>query len=118
MREESADAAWVTREVMKQYMEPFEGDLRGMLGALRAMQSAVEPVLIADRLRAIQAPVHLLIGDKPSGAAPTAAQIILLRERLSSFRLDTIARSGIMLQEEQPDAVISEVLAMLRRPQA
>ena len=118
MREESADAAWVTREVMKQYMEPFEGNLRGMLGALRAMQSAVEPVLIADRLRAIQAPVHLLIGDKPSGAAPTAAQIILLRERLSSFRLDTIARSGIMLQEEQPDAVISEVLAMLRRPQA
>jgi pimeloyl-ACP methyl ester carboxylesterase len=116
MRAESADDAWITREVMKQYLQPFEGDLRGTLGALRAMQSAVEPVLIADRLRAIQAPVYLLMGDKPSGAAPTDAQILMLRERLPSFRLDTIVRSGIMLHEEQPDAVVSAVLSMLRPP--
>ncbi len=114
LREQSADVGWITRDVLQQYVAPFAGDLRGTLRALKAMQGAIEPVSIADRLPLIQAPVHLLVGDKPMGSAPTDAQISLLRRSLSSFTVDTVAHSGTMVHEEHPDVVVAAILAMIR----
>lgn len=110
VREQSASDAWCSRDVLRAYLEPFERNVRASLRALHAMSLAMEPAPIATRLPHVHAPVHLLLGDKPSANMPTASQIALLARSLPVFRVDTIAHSGTMLHEEQPDAVVHAVM--------
>jgi pimeloyl-ACP methyl ester carboxylesterase len=110
VREQSASDAWCSRDVLRAYLEPFERNLRASLKALHAMSQAAEPTPIATRLPHVQAPVQLLLGDKQSANMPTASQIALLARSLPVFRADTIAHSGTMLHEEQPDAVVHAVM--------
>lgn len=114
VREQSASDAWCTDSVMREYLRPYESDLRGSLRALKAMSESVEPVAIGDRLPAVRAEVRMLVGDKRSANAPTDAQIAVLAARLPRFRLDTVARAGTMLQEERPDAVVAAIVALVR----
>jgi pimeloyl-ACP methyl ester carboxylesterase len=124
VREQSASDAWCSRDVLRAYLEPFERNLRASLRALHAMSQAVEPAPIATRLPQVQAPVQLLLGDKQSANMPSSSQIALLARSLPAFRVDTIAHSGTMLHEEQPDAVVHAVMqhlaadVMLRHPRA
>ncbi len=114
VREQSAHDAWCTDSVMREYLRPYETDLRGSLRALKAMSESVEPVAIADRLPAVRADVRMLVGDKQSANSPTDAQIAMLAAKLPRFRLDTVARAGTMLQEERPDAVAAAIVTLLR----
>lgn len=114
VREQSASDAWCTDSVMREYLRPYDTDLRGSLRALKAMSESVEPVAIAERLAGVRAHVRMLVGDKHSASAPTDAQIAVLSARLSHFRLDTVGRAGTMLQEERPDAVAAAIVALLR----
>ncbi len=114
VREQSVSDAWCTDEVLHAYLAPFERDVRGGLRALRTMSEAVEPVPIASRLHLIQAPVRLLVGEKHSANSPNDEQILLLSQRLAHFHADTIARSGTMLHEERPDAVVAAIRELIR----
>lgn len=114
VREQSVSDAWCTDEVLRAYLRPFELDFRGGLRALRAMSEAVEPAPIGSRLHAIQAPVRLLVGEKRSANSPTDEQMLLLSQKLAHFRVDTIARSGTMIHEERPDAVVAAIREMMR----
>ena len=114
VREQSASDAWCTDSVLREYLRPYDTDLRGSLRALKAMSESVEPVAIADRLSNVRAEVRMLIGDKRSANSPTDAQIAVLVSKLPRFRLDTVSRAGTMLQEERPDAVTAAIVALLR----
>ncbi len=116
VREQSVSDAWCTKEVMKVYLEPFERDLRGALRTLAAMSEAVEPVPIASRLPQVTARVLLLVGDKPSPNMTTDAQVAVMGQALTTFRVDTVARTGTMLHEERADAVVQAILAALTGP--
>jgi pimeloyl-ACP methyl ester carboxylesterase len=109
MREQSSTDAWITDDVVHAYLEPYEQNLRGALRALRAMNDAVEPLAIAERLPTVTAHVRLLIGDKRSGHTPSEAQIAQLQRGLAHFSVDTVAGAGTMLQEERPDAVVQAI---------
>ena len=73
------------------------------------MAKAEEPELLRDHLWAIVCPVVLLVGDTKHDAGPPSEEIILLAERLPSFTIDTVARSGYFIQEERPGAVVDVV---------
>ncbi len=102
LRDQSADDRWLTNDVVKQYVAPIENDLRGLLRTLGAMQSSVEQYPIDARLPRIVAPVRLLVGDKPSASAPTAAQLQALKTHVKRFSVDTLRAAGNMLHEERP----------------
>jgi pimeloyl-ACP methyl ester carboxylesterase len=114
LRDQSADDRWLTDEVVKQYVAPIEHDLRGLLRTLGAMQAAVEPFPIASRLARITVPVRLLVGDKPSASAPSAAQVLLLQRYLPRFALDTLRPGGTMLHEERAADVARAIDEMVR----
>jgi len=115
VREQSADAAWCTDNVLRAYLEPFDRNLAVALRALRSMAEAKEPTPVKVHLAEIHVPVQLLVGDKRSASTPTDAQIALMTHAIADFRVDTIARAGTMIHEERPEAVISAILRMLRR---
>jgi len=114
LRDQSADDRWLTDEVVKQYVAPIEHDLRGLLRTLGAMQAAVEPFPIASRLARITVPVRLLVGDKPSASAPSAAQVLLLQRYVPRFALDTLRPGGTMLHEERAADVARAIDEMVR----
>jgi pimeloyl-ACP methyl ester carboxylesterase len=114
LREQSADDRWLTDEVVKQYVAPIEHDLRGLLRTLGAMQAAVEPFPIASRLARITVPVRLLVGNKPSASAPSAAQVLMLQRYVPQFALDTLRPGGTMLHEERAADVARAIDEMVR----
>ena len=114
LREQSADARWLTEDVAAQYVAPIEADLRGLLRTLGAMQAAVEPHPIESRLGRIVAPVILLLGDKRSS---TATQIQLLQTLVKRYTTDTLPASGTMLHEERPGDVAQAISTLVRRVQ-
>ncbi len=115
IREQSANDAWCTPAVVREYLRPYEQDLRGSLRALRSMSESVEPAPIASRLASVQVPVQLLVGDKRSANAPTDEQIRVLQQGLRVFRVDTVRNAGTLLQEERADAVVQAITAQLAR---
>ena len=114
LRQQSADARWLTDDVVKQYVAPIENDLRGLLRTLGAMQASVEQHPIEGRLPRIAVPVRLLVGDKASPSAPTAAQVSLLQANLKRFTLDTLRPGGTMLNEERAADVARAIDDMVR----
>lgn len=114
LRRRSADPAWCTDEVVAAYLAPFQRDAAASLRALRAMGAAGEPTPIADLLSRIRAPVRLLVGDRPTEGRPTHAQVGLLLAATRDARVDTVARAGEMLHEEQPQVVAEAIVALAR----
>jgi pimeloyl-ACP methyl ester carboxylesterase len=114
VREQSANAEWCTKDVMREYLSPYETDLRRSLRALGRMADAREPVPIAARLPLVRTPVHLLLGAKQSANAPSATEVEQLRRLLPSLTVDTIERAGTMLHEERADAVVAAVIKSVR----
>lgn len=118
LREQSANDAWLTDDVATRYVAPIQDDLRGLLRTLGAMQASVERRPIEGRLPQVSAPVRLLVGDKPSGSAPTTAQIAMLQTHLRRFRVDTLRPGGTMLHEERAAdvaRVVDELMRAARR---
>ena len=112
MREYSADPAWVTDSVIDAYARPIVHDLGGAARVLNAMRRAAVPEPLADNLWRIRQPVRLLVGAVRRHGGIDASEIALLRKRLIDFAADTIASSGVYVHEEQPQAVVSAVLAL------
>ncbi|MBI4503317.1 MAG: alpha/beta hydrolase [Gemmatimonadetes bacterium] len=106
--ETGGDTAWVTDEVVQAYTAGAAVNLDETLKSLLAMSAAKEPEKLKPHLAEVQAPVLLLVGGASKGGAP-GAEIALLRSSLASFRVDTIAGSGLFVQEERPEAVLGAV---------
>jgi pimeloyl-ACP methyl ester carboxylesterase len=104
--EESGDRSWITDEVIAGYTEGAAADLDGTLLAFLNMSQAPERERIQSRLRDIQCPVLLLVGDAPHESAPTASQIKTMRDGIPSFAVETAHGAGHYIHEEQPEAVV------------
>ena len=110
--ESSADASWVTDEVVRGYTAAFDGDLGGALDTFRRMVGAEEPDSLRPRLSSIRAPVHLLVGGGTEEPPVPSAEVAVLLRELSDFRMEHVPGTGLYIQEERPEAVVEAVLAM------
>ncbi len=113
-RERSVSHAWLTDSVLSQYLDPLTSDLRGTLRVLQRMGEADDTADLAAMLKAVKAPVTLLIGDTSTPGSPTTAQQSLLRRYVRYFRTDTVFTAGSMLHEESPEAVVRALTRRLR----
>jgi pimeloyl-ACP methyl ester carboxylesterase len=109
MKSVSFDDSWVNTRVVREYTSGLSRDPRATIKAYQGMARTEEPELLRDHLRAIVCPVVLLVGETKHDAGPPSEEVILLVERLPSFTMDTVARSGYFIQEEQPAAVVDVV---------
>ena len=110
--ESSADAGWVTRDVVEEYSRPIVRDLGAAADVLNAMHRAPVDSPIRDNLARITQPVHLMIGVANRSHGIRSEEISLLTERLHRITIDSVPGSGVYLSEERPDAVTAELLAM------
>ena len=109
MKRVSFDDSWVNGAIVAAYTAGPAKDYKGTLKAYQSMARAEEPELLRDHLREISCSVVLLVGQAEHQSGPPADELALLAERLPSFTVDTIARSGYFIQEEQPAAVVRAV---------
>ncbi len=110
LRERSAEAAWVTDAAIDAYLAPLMRDLSGTLRVLQRMGETREPMPIGAVLSRVRASVTLLTGDVHTPGAPTAAQTELLMRAVPHARVERVARSGAMLHEESPQAVVRSLV--------
>jgi pimeloyl-ACP methyl ester carboxylesterase len=107
--EASGDPRWVTEEVVAGYTAGAAADLDATLKAYLGMAHAREPERLRDHLGAIRCPVRLVTGGTRHPGAPAAAEVVLLRERLVMFAVDSVPGAGHFLYEERPAAVVAAV---------
>jgi pimeloyl-ACP methyl ester carboxylesterase len=101
----SGDPSWVTDSVVAGYTTALGGNLGLILKAVDRMVAAVEAEPLEARLADVRCPVHLVIGLAPHPETLPEQVIALLRDRLRSFTLDSIAGVGHHLHEERADLV-------------
>ncbi len=102
----SGDASWVTNEVVLEYTRGAASDLSATLDAFRAVAKAKEPSAIADQVRKVSVPVHLLLGGAKHSAGPPTEEIRMLTVGLPGMTIDTVTGAGHHLAEERPDRVV------------
>lgn len=102
----SGDTTWVTDEVVNGYTAGAARDLDGTLRAFLAMARSREPERLAPHLAEIRCPVRLVIGTAPHGSGVSPAEALALARALPWFAVDSVARTGHFVQEEQPEAVL------------
>ena len=112
LREYSANPEWITDQVIDAYARPIVQDLAGAGRVLNEMGRAAVPEPLADNLWRIRQPVRLLVGAVRRHGGIEASEIALLRERVPDFAADTVAGSGVYVHEEQPERVVSSILAL------
>ncbi|MBL0940897.1 MAG: alpha/beta hydrolase [Gemmatimonadaceae bacterium] len=115
-RAQSADASWVTSASVAGYLGDAERDVRGTLSTLQRMADSQEPQPIGPRLPTIEAPVVLLVGDKPKVSSPMSAQRLALAGGLRQFRIDTLVGAGAMLHEERPRDIVAHLVRLGPKP--
>jgi pimeloyl-ACP methyl ester carboxylesterase len=103
----SSDTTWVTAEVLSGYTAGATADLPGAIDAWQGMAKSVETESLRLRLTECRVPVRLLVGTVPHQSGIGADQIELLRQELADFAMESVARSGQYIQEEQPGAVLA-----------
>jgi pimeloyl-ACP methyl ester carboxylesterase len=109
LRERSADAAWVTEEVVEGYMAGAGRDAGETVQALRYMAKAREREPLVPRLGQVLCPVWLVIGDAAHARGVSDADMVRLREGLAALRVETVPNAGHFVFEEDPDAVAGTV---------
>lgn len=113
LREYSADPAWVTNDVVDAYARPIVQDLGGAARVLNEMRRAAVLEPLADNLWRVRQPVRLLVGAVRRKGGIEAGEIAMLRERLPDFAADTVASSGVYVQEERPEMVVKRILTLM-----
>jgi pimeloyl-ACP methyl ester carboxylesterase len=112
LKESSADAAWVTRDVVREYARPIVHDLGATADVMNAMRRASVSSRLVDNLDRIAQPVRLMIGAANRSHGIRPEEVALLGERLHNLAIDSVDGSGVYLAEERPDAVAAELLAL------
>jgi len=102
----SDDTSWVSDEVVDGYTSGAARDLNATLKAFLAMARAREPERLAPHLAEIRCPVRLVVGTTPHESGVSPAEVTALAGALRAFAVDSVARAGHFVQEEQPEAVV------------
>jgi pimeloyl-ACP methyl ester carboxylesterase len=110
--ESSGDTTWVTDSVMAGYTAGIARDLGGTLRAYRAMADSREKEPLRPRLGEIARPVRMLVGGARHASGVPDEELALLRASLRSFAVDTQPGAGHFVFEEQPAALVEEVLRL------
>jgi pimeloyl-ACP methyl ester carboxylesterase len=108
----SRDTTWLTAEVLDGYTDGPGKDVGAMIDAFHGMVHSTEPDLIRDRLPDLRIPVRLLIGAAPHSTGIDSADTELMRREIRDFAVDSVAGSGQLIHEEQPEVVVQAVLAL------
>lgn len=106
----SADTAWITEELVRNYLAGDMVDFDATLDAYRGMARSEEPEMLRDRLGEIEAPVWLLIGCAKHKGGPSPEESALLDSLVPVLVIDSIPRAGHFIHEERPEAVLSAVV--------
>ena len=106
----AGDTTWITDETLDGYTAGGAGDLGAVLRVLNGMTRAHEPDSLAPRLHRIEVPVRLLVGGAPNGSGIPEKLSQRMRRELEEFTVDTVRGAGLHIHEEQPDAVVEEIL--------
>lgn len=114
LRKNSADPAWVTREVVAGYTAPFQ-DLDVTLNTLKGMARAVEPDSLRPRLPQVTQPVLMVMGVSSPTGAPKQEDVDALANGLPRFSADTIPDAGQYPHEEQPAAVVASIVRFVEQ---
>lgn len=110
LRDNSANPAWVTEEVVEGYMIGATDDVDTALRGLKSFAAAEEPDSLAPNLHRITAPVFMLLGGHPHDSSPQQVEIDRMLERLPAFVMDTVPNVGHFPHEEAPSWVIYAML--------
>jgi pimeloyl-ACP methyl ester carboxylesterase len=111
----SGDTTWITDSLIERYTEGAAGDVGAVLRALKGMQRSVEPDSLTPHLKDIQVPVLLMLGGAAHEAGPSTGRIHSLERRVPRFRERIVFGAGLHIHEEQPEAVVEELLAIVRQ---
>jgi pimeloyl-ACP methyl ester carboxylesterase len=109
----SGDTTWITDPVIESYTQGNAGDVGAVLRALKGMQKSVEPDSLIPRLHQIQVPVRLLLGGAAHEGGPAPSRVHTLERRIPDFRWRFVYGSGLHIHEEQPEAVVEELLRLV-----
>jgi len=112
LKKSSFDPSWVTEDVVQGYTAHYNG-VKAVLKTLKRMSDAKEPAPLAPQLRAVRAPVLLLVGAGSTTGAIAAEELETL-STLPSLMIDSIPDAGQYIHEERPDAVIAAIELMSR----
>lgn len=110
----SGDTTWVTDSVIEHYTEGPAGDMGAVLRALKGMQRAVEPDSLKPQLSQIHVPVLLLLGGAAHEGGPSPGRIRTLERHIPQLRQKIIFDAGLHIHEEQPQAIVEQLLALTR----
>ncbi|HEX6560367.1 MAG TPA: alpha/beta fold hydrolase [Longimicrobiales bacterium] len=112
LRESSADAAWVTDDVVAEYTAPYKTDFNGTLRVLKAVAFSKEPWPLLPRLQQLHVPVVLVLGTGSAKPAVKPDEVEAMRAALPTLRIDSVANAGAFVQEEQPDLLVRAIRAL------
>ncbi len=107
----SGDTAWITDSVIRGYTAGAAKDLGATLRAYRAMADGHESEL-RPHLAEIACPVRMLVGGARHEGNASSDELELLRRSLRSFAVDTQPGAGHFIFEEQPAAIVAEILRL------
>lgn len=105
----SADTSWISDSVLEGYTAAIQEDFGAALGAYYRMAESREPWKLRPRLAEVQCPVLLMIGTAPHDGGPRPEEVILLRDSLAAFSVDSVPGIGHFPFEEQPAVVAAAV---------
>jgi pimeloyl-ACP methyl ester carboxylesterase len=108
----SGDTTWITPEVIDGYTAGGAGDIGAVLRTMKGWLQAVEPDSVTPHLSEIQVPVHLLLGTAPHEAGVSPSKVRVMRTHIPHFAVDSVPGAGLHIHEEQPDAVVREILKL------
>lgn len=111
----SGDTTWVTDSLVERYTDGAAGDMGAVLRALKGMQRSVEPDSLRPRLHDIRVPVLLMLGGAAHEGGPSTGRVRTLVHELPQLRQRIVFGSGLHIHEEQPEAVITELLGLVRQ---
>lgn len=110
--ESSGDTTWVTDSVMAGYTVGAARDLGATLRTFRAMADSKEREPLRPRLGEITSPVRMLVGGARHASGAPDEELALLHASLKSFAVDTQPGAGHFVFEEQPAALVAEILRL------
>lgn len=111
----SGDTSWVTDSVVEHYTEGPAGDMGAVLRALKGMQRAVEPDSLKPQLHHIHIPVTLILGGAAHDGGPSPGRITTLEREIPQLKQQVIYEAGLHIHEEQPNALVEQILALTHR---
>jgi len=111
----SSDTTWITTEVVDSYTAGPAGDVGAVLRTLKGMAKSVEPDSVRRHLSEISVPVRLLLGTGPHDSGVSHGKVLVMQGRIPNFAVDSVPGAGLHIHEEQPQAVVGEILGMLGR---